>query len=244
MEVEKERRKWKRNSEEMRRTEKVRRRKENEEKITNLDTILERIREENRVRKIRMEERRLEEEKRKAGEMKRMEVKKMEAEKRRDRIKKKRVMEERWELIRWITNYIDTNKEKWEREKLKRDQERRARLEEWDKSERFRKIATIRERMRDERKNPTEEMKRETCWKSWRKGKDQVDENELTAGWKQQVGDEDLHHPAGSEESKIVGPTPIGAARPGPTGLGQEEVVVQVGWKSKKREKDEENNQR
>ena len=54
--------------------------KENEEKIANLDTILERIREENRLRKIRMEERRLEEEKSKAGEMKMMEVKKMEAE--------------------------------------------------------------------------------------------------------------------------------------------------------------------
>ena len=88
----------------MRRTEKVRRRKENEEKITNLDTILERIREEDRVRKIRIEERRLEEEKRKAGEMKKMEIKKMEVETRRDRIKKKIVIEERWELIRWFHN--------------------------------------------------------------------------------------------------------------------------------------------
>ena len=117
-----------------------------------------------------------------------MEVKKMEAEKRRDRTKKKRAMEERWELIRWITNYKDKNKEKWEREKLERDQERRTRLEEWDKSERFRKIAMIREKMRAGKKQKTEELKRETCWKSWRQGKEQVDENELTAGWKQQVG--------------------------------------------------------
>ena len=43
----------------MKRTEKLRRRKENEEKIANLDTILERIREENRMRKIRMEDRRM-----------------------------------------------------------------------------------------------------------------------------------------------------------------------------------------
>ena len=55
-------------------------------------------------------------------------------------------------MIRWITTYIDTNNEKWEREKLERDQERKTRLEEWDKSERFRKIATIRERMRKKRK--------------------------------------------------------------------------------------------
>ena len=104
---------------------------------------------------------------------------------------KKRVMEERWELIRWITTYIDT------------------RLEGWDKSERFRKIATIRERMRKKKKNPIEELDRETCWISWRKGKEKVDETELPAGWKQQVGDEDLHHPAGSGESMILGPTPI-----------------------------------
>ena len=61
----------------------MKRRKENEEKINNLDTILERVREGDRIRKIRIEERRLEEEKRKAGELKKIDIKRMEAEKRR-----------------------------------------------------------------------------------------------------------------------------------------------------------------
>ena len=61
----------------------MKRRKENEEKINNLDTILERVREGDRIRKIRIEVRRLEEEKRKAGELKKIDIKRMEAQKRR-----------------------------------------------------------------------------------------------------------------------------------------------------------------
>ena len=60
-------------------------------------------------------------------------------------MRRKKIMEERWELMRCITTYIDANKEKWEREKLDRDQERRIVMDEWDKFERFRKIAIIKE---------------------------------------------------------------------------------------------------
>ena len=58
------------------------------------------------------------------------------------------MMEERWELMRWITGFIEDNQEQWEIEKLERDQEWRSRIEYWDKSERFKKIAMIRERKR------------------------------------------------------------------------------------------------
>ena len=37
---------------------------------------------------------------------------------------------------------------------MERDQERRIVIDEWDKSERFRKIATIRERLRKRTRNP------------------------------------------------------------------------------------------
>ena len=67
-------------------------------------------------------------------------------------------------------------------------------LDEWDKSERFKKIAIIKERLRKKDQTP----------RKWRL---------KLVGWKHQVGDEDLLHPAGSGESskKRLGPTQIGA---------------------------------
>ena len=56
--------------------------RQNQRKLSKLDTILERVRNEDRLRKIRNEERRMEEERRKAGELKKQEIKRMEAEKR------------------------------------------------------------------------------------------------------------------------------------------------------------------
>ena len=58
-------------------------------------------------------------------------------------------------------------------------------------------------------------------------GTTEVD-NMLHAGWKKQVGDEDLHHPAGGEEGGPLhlGPKQIGAARPGPTLLGKKRMKL------------------
>ena len=64
------------------------------------------------------------------------------------------------------------------------------------------------------------------------------------AGWRQHVGYEDLLYPAGSGESsmKILGPTQIGAARPGPKMLGQKEkgdILIPEGWNDGDQDKEE-----
>ena len=113
-------------------------RNENEEKLSKLDAILERIRSEDQMRKIRNEERRMEDEKRRAGEMKKQEMKSMEVDKTKDRVRRKRIMEERWELIRWITTYIDSDRKSGRGKNWRK--ERKIVIDEWDKFERFSRL--------------------------------------------------------------------------------------------------------
>ena len=122
----------------------------------------------------------------------------MEAEKKKDGVKRKRMLEERWELVRRITGYIDSTKEG--REKIERYHERKIKLEERDRSKRFKKIALIREKIRSkDRMEDREDSPRKADWKRLRENKEVKNHNH--AEWKQQVRYEDLLYPAGGGEN-------------------------------------------
>ena len=81
---------------------------------------------------------------------------------------------------------------------MERDQERKTKLEKWDRTERFKKIALIRDKIRSrDRIEDREDSPRQIDWKGWRENK----EAEFTPGWKHQVGYEDLLYPAGGGEN-------------------------------------------
>ena len=89
-------------------------------------------------------------------------------------------MEERWELMRWITGFIEDNQEQWEIEKLERDQEWRSRIEYWDKSERFKKIAMIREREKEKKVTKKGDLgEEEWVWERWRRGETRETETDV-----------------------------------------------------------------
>ena len=75
-------------------------------------------------------------------------------------------------------------------------------------------------------------MENENFWNSWRKEKDAKDL--LPAGWKQQVGYEDLLHPipagSGDISKNEVGPKNTGVARRDPAVFGHRENVIPEGW--------------
>ena len=87
------------------------------------------------------------------------------------------MMEERWEMIRWVTGYLSRNQERWEVEKRERDQERRRRLDEWDKEERFRKISMLREKMgrRGEREKGKDDESIRDGWTKWRQEEEEAE---------------------------------------------------------------------
>ena len=93
------------------------------------------------------EEWRREKERNREKKMKKEEKLRMEENARKERMRVKKMMKERWEMIRWVTGYLSRNQERWEVEKRERDQERRRRLDEWDKEEGFRKISMLREKL-------------------------------------------------------------------------------------------------
>ena len=91
-------------------------------------------------------------------------------------------MEERWETMKWFNSYIRENQERWEFQKLERSENLRMRLAEWDKEDRFRKIAILRERERTKmkgggRQTLEKEEKEKWTWSEWRKDKEKEREN-------------------------------------------------------------------
>ena len=126
--------------------------------------------------------------------MKRLE----EEEIKRKRIDKKKKMESRFEMVKWIHNFIAENSKVWEEERLKRIENRRAKIEEWEKKSRFEKIAVLKKkfenRVKDvllERKTVCEEeddmlvrileeeQEKELTWNGWRRNKEEIEEVEM-----------------------------------------------------------------
>ena len=66
--------------------------------------------------------------------------KKREEEMKKERMEKKRRMEEKLKIVRWLTSYIEENQERWEAQRREREDEYRRKINEWYKSERFRKM--------------------------------------------------------------------------------------------------------
>ena len=132
-----------------------------EEKIENIQEILERIREEDKMRRLEREklaaERRQRQEEIRNEKMKREEQVKLAAEKRRERIEKRIRLEKRFETIRWVTSFIEENQEKWEKEKIERDLERERKLQEWEKNK-IDKVKNV--------QTPT------WTWENWRRGEE------------------------------------------------------------------------
>ena len=82
-------------------------------------------------------------------------------------------MEERWETMKWVNSNIREKQERWEFEKLERNETLRMILAEWDKGDRFRKIAILRERVKMKGgERQTVEKEEKWTWSEWRKGKE------------------------------------------------------------------------
>ena len=151
-----------------------------EDNIMRLEDIIERVKEEDRKRQLKKEEERKEREKRTTERKKRDEDRRLEEEKKNERIRTKKRMEERWEMIRWVSKYIEENQERWENEKRERDQQRKERLEDWDRAKRFERIRILREKEK-KRENPTNEQQlfgEGWRWDLWR----EVENNKYEKG--------------------------------------------------------------
>ena len=112
-----------------------------------IGNILKRVKEEEVKRRERMEkeieERRIAKEKLRTEKEKKEEEKRREKVRRRERMEKQKRLQTAWEDLRWIHKYIEENMGTWELEKIERDEERRRQEEEWDKAQRFERIAFL-----------------------------------------------------------------------------------------------------
>ena len=142
-----------------------------EEKLTEINRIVEKIRiDEEKIekeRKERTEQIKKEKEKRKAEKLRKESLKK-------ERIEKAKVLGKRWEMLRWLTNFLKENKEKWEVEKKEREEENRKILDDWERAKRFEKIRKLKERWdrKDHEKDkplPAENPCQKETWEVWRK---------------------------------------------------------------------------
>ena len=113
---------------------------------------------------------------------------------RRKRIEKKMQEEKRWEMTRWLHSYIEENSSNWEKEKIRRIEERKERIEAWERNSRFEKIKVLKEKLKNKRKTEDTEAdltgkefideteKLEETWIKWRtdKNDDEKDDEEDT----------------------------------------------------------------
>ena len=108
-------------------------------------------------------------------------------------------MESRFEMVKWIHNFIAENSKVWEEERLKRIENRRAKIEEWEKKSRFEKIALLKKKFENRREDVSsegktvgeeeddilvkileEEQDKEITWKGWRGNKEEIEEVEMS----------------------------------------------------------------
>ena len=155
-----------------------------EEKIEDLEKILDRLRDEKRLEDERLkreiEDRRLIKERMRTEREKREEERRRSKERRRAHLEKHRRIQEAWRTLRWITAYIEENEEIWEIERLEREVEMRKIEDEWNKSKRFEKIAFLRERERKIRngeqlvENKDSQENQSWYWTEWRMTKEHI----------------------------------------------------------------------
>ena len=108
-----------------------------EEKIREIENILQKVKEENKLREIERA-RELKERRKKRAlaisvKLRREEEKRIENVRKKEGMDRKKRMEERWEIVRWLTSYIGENSDRWEAEKRERDQHLKRKLDEWDR---------------------------------------------------------------------------------------------------------------
>ena len=88
---------------------------------------------------------------------------------------KKIMLEKKWEMAKWLSKYIEENQELWEREgKLRREREK-SELDQWEKMERFEKIAALRKKDIEKKegkqcivRGESERKPKEEKWENWR----------------------------------------------------------------------------
>ena len=112
-----------------------------EEKLKNLEALLEEAKQEYAIKKEAEDER-----KRKLEEARTQKEK--EQEQKKQKLERKKKLEAKWEMLRWITMYINKNKEAWRKEKEDRDEINLEKVKEWEKMERFAKIIKLKEKIR------------------------------------------------------------------------------------------------
>ena len=95
-------------------------------------------------------------------------------EKKREREKKILQLQEKWAMLRWINEYIGENKVTWEKNRKLREQERKERLDNWEKNSRFEKIKILKDKFwkkqqeKNENNDPKIAVKSTKNWSVWR----------------------------------------------------------------------------
>ena len=80
------------------------------------------------------------------------------------RKEEKKMLEERGAFIRWVTGFIVENTDKWEMDREIRKEERKLKLEEWERMPKKEKIEVLRKR-----ENLGDKRERNTrIWREWR----------------------------------------------------------------------------
>ena len=97
-------------------------------------------------------------------------------------------------MAKWIHTYIKENNVMWERERLERIEERRKKMEDWERKTRCEKIIILKEKFKENQREKEETEKGEEIdkelleiaergernWTVWRKEKKEIDEGEET----------------------------------------------------------------